>query len=166
MGGQPQVDALSPKMLASTPPVQMPLRTWDACHDFAVRRLVATLRPRNSHRTQPPTWFLLWKGFFGLRRLSSLLYFHCGQSLSLDFRGLIQRAEAVETTQDETRWYDWERYSSRQDTRMMLGGFIGTATYAGPLAEFLPSLWIGQYTHVGNGTTFGLGHYEIDVVKD
>ncbi|HHY33792.1 MAG TPA: CRISPR system precrRNA processing endoribonuclease RAMP protein Cas6, partial [Firmicutes bacterium] len=55
----------------------------------------------------------------------------------------------------------WERYSSRQDTRMKLGGLVGTATYEfhdASLAEFfLPWLVLGEYIHVGKGCTFGLG---------
>ncbi|HHY32886.1 MAG TPA: CRISPR system precrRNA processing endoribonuclease RAMP protein Cas6, partial [Firmicutes bacterium] len=64
-----------------------------------------------------------------LRRVSSLLYFHHGTRLDMDFRGFISQAEIVRLAALNTRWVDWERYSSRQDTRMKLGGLVGTATY-------------------------------------
>ncbi|MCR4403166.1 MAG: CRISPR system precrRNA processing endoribonuclease RAMP protein Cas6 [Firmicutes bacterium] len=96
-----------------------------------------------------------------LRRASSLLYFHHGTRLDMDFRGFIARAELVELAAQDARWVDWERYSSRQDTRMKLGGLVGTATYEfcdADLAEFfLPWLILGEYIHVGKGCTFGLG---------
>lgn len=94
-----------------------------------------------------------------LRRLSNLAYFHCGTDLQLDFRGLIAAAERVQTTASRLRWYDWERYSSRQGARMKLGGVVGRVTYAGHLQPFLPLLWLGSYVHVGKGTSFGLGKY-------
>lgn len=97
-----------------------------------------------------------------LRRISLLSYFHCGRELELDFRGLVDRARAVETVRRELHWYDWERYSGRQGTRMRLGGFLGQAVFRGELAEFFPLLFWGQWVHVGKGTGFGLGQYRIE----
>ena len=97
-----------------------------------------------------------------LRRLSNLAYFHCGTDLGLDFRGLIAAAEAVQTVSSHLRWYDWERYSSRQDARVQMGGFLGRVTYTGDLQPFLPLLRLGSYVHVGKGTSFGLGKYVIE----
>jgi hypothetical protein len=97
-----------------------------------------------------------------LRRLSNLAYFHCGTDLQLDFRGLIAAAEHVQTLSSQLRWYDWERYSSRQDARMKMGGFLGQVIYAGALQPFLPLLRLGSYVHVGKGTSFGLGKYVIE----
>lgn len=100
-----------------------------------------------------------------LRRLSNLAYFHCGTELNLDFRGLITAAEQVETETSDLHWYDWERYSARQDARMKLGGFVGRVTYRGDLHFFLPLLRLGEVVHVGKGTSFGLGKYEIQEGK-
>ena len=97
-----------------------------------------------------------------LRRVSNLAYFHCQTELDLDFRGLIAAAEQVKTANGDLRWYDWERYSARQDARMKLGGFIGKVTYQGDLQPFLPLLRLGEAVHVGKGTSFGLGKYEME----
>lgn len=97
-----------------------------------------------------------------LRRLSNLAYFHCGGELELDFRGLIAAAEQVETVSSDLRWYDWERYSARQDARMKLGGFVGRVTYRGDLQPFVPLLRLGEVVHVGKGTSFGLGKYVME----
>jgi len=96
-----------------------------------------------------------------LRRLSSLLYFHCGQRLDIPFREIIRRAESVRLIRSETRWHDWERFSGRQKRRMKMGGVIGTVSYEGELGEFLPLLIPGAWVSVGKGTSFGLGSFEL-----
>lgn len=101
-----------------------------------------------------------------LRRISSLSYFHCGELLELDFKGLIERAKNIECKDKALRWYDWERYSARQDTRMKMGGFIGKAVFEGDLKEFMPLMALGEYIHVGKGTSLGLGKYKMAVNKD
>lgn len=97
-----------------------------------------------------------------LRRLAHLSYFHCGGDPKVvPFRDWIALAESVRATQHSLQWRDWERYSSRQQVRMTLGGLTGTITYEGPLGPFLPLLRLGEFTHVGKGTSFGLGQYRI-----
>ena len=46
---------------------------------------------------------------------------------------------------------------------MSLGGVTGTVTYEGDLSDFIQLLRLGEYVHVGKGTSFGLGKYEIYV---
>ena len=96
-----------------------------------------------------------------LRRISLLSYFHCGEELDLDFKGLIERSKSIKVKEENLSWFDWERYSNRQETRMMMGGIIGSVTFEGDLEPFLPFLLLGEYIHVGKGTSFGLGKYEI-----
>lgn len=96
-----------------------------------------------------------------LRRLSNLAYFHCGTVLQLDFRGLIDKAKEVGIGARRLQWYDWERYSARQQVRMKMGGFVGHVTYVGDLAPFLPFLRLGAMVHIGKGAAFGLGKYAI-----
>lgn len=95
-------------------------------------------------------------------RISALSCFHCGETLDMDFKQFIAQATLVEAVKSDLRWYDWTRYSSRQDTKMKLGGLLGSITYTGELKQFLPFIALGQYTHVGKNVTFGLGKYQID----
>jgi CRISPR-associated endoribonuclease Cas6 len=98
-----------------------------------------------------------------LRRISLLSYFH-GSSSSLppfDFKGTIEKAKAVDTVDKSLRWYDWERYSSRQEQRINMGGFVGEITFEGNFAPFVPLVKAGEVLHVGKGTAFGLGRYEV-----
>ena len=97
-----------------------------------------------------------------LRRISNLSYFHYGERLSIDFKGLIDRASNIKVKVRATQWYDWERYSSRQDTRMKLGGFIGKVRFAGDMKEFMRFIKLGEILHVGKGTGFGLGRYGVE----
>ncbi|HDH12655.1 MAG TPA: CRISPR system precrRNA processing endoribonuclease RAMP protein Cas6 [Nitrospirae bacterium] len=97
-----------------------------------------------------------------LRRLSLLCYFHCGGDTSgWDFKGIIETAQDIKVKKRNLKWYDWERYSSRQETKMKMGGFVGEITFEGNIEPFMPLIKAGEVLHVGKGTGFGLGRYEI-----
>ncbi len=74
---------------------------------------------------------------------------------------MIERAQDVKAKKRDLSWYDWERYSARQDVRMKMGGILGSVTFSGDLAEFMPFILLGEHLHVGKGTSFGLGKYEV-----
>jgi len=97
-----------------------------------------------------------------IRRVEMLQYFY-GERATLftNYKELIVLAKDVREENNQLYWYDWERYSSRQGVRMKLGGLMGTITYSGNIKEFLPLIFLGSYIHIGKGTSFGLGKYEI-----
>lgn len=95
-----------------------------------------------------------------LRRISLLSYFHCDYKLDdRGFKDLIEQARDVRTINQKLHWHDWERYSNRQETRMKMGGVMGEITYEGDLTPFWPYIRLGEYVHVGKGSSFGLGKY-------
>jgi len=96
-----------------------------------------------------------------LRRISLLSYFHCGEELDVDFKALIDRAKKIKVIRSDLRWFDWERYSNRQSTKMKMGGLVGEILFEGDFKPFMPYLLLGEYIHVGKGTSFGLGKYKI-----
>jgi hypothetical protein len=96
-----------------------------------------------------------------LRRVAALAQFHCDCDLGEQVPDLLERAAEARLAADETRWFDWERYSSRQDARMKLGGFVGRATLSGVPNVLLPWLAAGTWLHAGKAATFGLGRYAI-----
>ena len=97
-----------------------------------------------------------------LRRLLLLTSFHCDQSTPpWDHKEVIREATEVVTTGNDLTWWDWERYSSRQKTRMKMGGVVGEVSYSGAMDRFLPILKAGEIFRVGKGTSFGLGKYEL-----
>ncbi len=99
-----------------------------------------------------------------IRRLSEraflLVHLHCGVELG-DYEGFAKGSENVETIKNKLRWVDWERYSSKQQTKMKFGGWIGEITYKGDFQKYLPLLKLGEFIHIGKATTFGLGKYKI-----
>jgi len=97
-----------------------------------------------------------------LRRISSLFSFYCGREPDIDYKGLVDRATAIETEGSDLHWCDWERYSSRQDARMLMGGMTGSISYTGDLGAFMPILGICEKVHLGKQTTFGLGKIQLD----
>lgn len=92
-----------------------------------------------------------------LRRASSLLAYHDGREPELDYRGLVKRAESIHVNQTTMTWFDWRRYSNRQEQAMLMGGMAGSVTYCGAMAEYLPLIRFCEQVHIGKQTTFGLG---------
>jgi len=77
-----------------------------------------------------------------------------------DFIQLSRGVEQI-NCQTDLQWYEWQRYSSRQKQKMNFGGVIDTIKLTGELDVFLDILQSGQWLHVGNKTTFGMGRYQI-----
>ncbi|MGB9628868.1 MAG: CRISPR system precrRNA processing endoribonuclease RAMP protein Cas6, partial [Thermodesulfobacteriota bacterium] len=96
-----------------------------------------------------------------LRRISLLSYFHCGEEVNIDFKAMIEESKKIRVIKSDLEWSDWERYSNRQSTKMRMGGLIGEVFFEGDFGPFWPYLFLGEYLHVGKGTSFGLGKYKI-----
>ena len=127
---------------------------------LSLRFITPTRIVRNEKLVDTPTFQDIFRTL--LRRLSMLSYFHCGQELQADYKGLIELSGSIKAIASSLKWHDWERYSARQDERMSLGGFVGNVSFSGDLAEFMPYLAKGELVHVGKGTGFGLGRYELN----
>ncbi|MBL8149867.1 MAG: CRISPR system precrRNA processing endoribonuclease RAMP protein Cas6 [Blastocatellia bacterium] len=98
-----------------------------------------------------------------LRRLSMLFAVHAEKPLELNFKQLIELASGAVVAESNLKWLDLERYSNRQKTKMKIGGFVGEIAFSGEAIEtFLPLIIAGEILGIGTGTTFGLGHYQIE----
>lgn len=98
-----------------------------------------------------------------LRRISLLTCFFSDTPFETDFAGLLRLAESVPATHPELRWREWTRHSSRQNTKLRMGGLIGNFELAESQVEpFWPILWLGQWTHAGKGCSMGLGRYVLE----
>lgn len=101
-----------------------------------------------------------------LRRLRLVMAFHCGRYDDIDRVELSEMAETIATPEQNLTWTDPRRWSERQQRHIVMGGFIGSVTF-GPIARFwFPLLLAGSWIHVGKGTVFGLGAYEIRYPAD
>ena len=96
-----------------------------------------------------------------LRRISSLESAYAGSEPPVDYKGLIADAKNVNTVSQGLCWQDVPRYSSRQKSKMMIGGPVGRVTYQGNLSRFLPYLRYCEKVHLGKQTFFGLGKISI-----
>ena len=98
-----------------------------------------------------------------LRRISLLTYFFGETPLETDFAALLRQAESVPVVECDLHWREWTRRSSRQQTKLQMGGLVGRFELAGPgLLPFWPILWLGQWTHAGKGCSMGLGRYVLE----
>jgi hypothetical protein len=98
------------------------------------------------------------------RRTALLMEFHAGQTdWGAAARHITHVSERLTDTR-ELHWFDWTRYSSRQQQEMTLGGVLGRWTLHGDedtLSQIQPWLWLGQWLHVGKNATMGLGGYRL-----
>jgi len=94
-------------------------------------------------------------------RIATLQSLYGSKPFDLDFRALGERAAAIRMTESSIRMADAERRSSRTGQRHPLGGFVGSASYSGPLGEFLPWLQASVFTGVGRQTTWGKGEIRV-----
>jgi len=124
-----------------------------------VRFLTPTRLKHGGGWARRPEFHILIRAL--LRRLSSLAYFHCGERLEADFRGLIAQAEQVRLGECDLRWVERERWSGRQQRAMSLGGLVGEAEYVGDLSPFRSLLAAGELLHVGKATVFGNGLFRV-----
>ena len=99
-----------------------------------------------------------------LRRLSSLFNTYDKGEPALDYRGLVRKAEGIQIVDSRLTWYDWERYSSRQDKAMLMGGMMGHVTYEGEIGEYVALLDFCSRVHMGKQTTFGLGKIKAEIL--
>ena len=99
-----------------------------------------------------------------LRRASSLLDCYGDGEPLLDYRGLVKRAETVHVVDTNLNWFDWKRYSHRQDKSMLMGGMIGSVIFEGKIEEYLPLIEFCSKTHLGKQTSFGLGKIKAEKI--
>ena len=85
-----------------------------------------------------------------------------GDSLTLAFEEVSALARTVKLTGHHLT-HEWaERRSSRTGQTHPLGGFTGSAAYAGPLHRLLPILRAGAFTGVGRQTVWGKGEIVVE----
>ena len=92
------------------------------------------------------------------RRVSLLFEIHGNLVPEYDFQMMNAAASSIRMSQN-LQWQYWMRWSSRQQQKMTLNGLLGDITLYDVPAFFYELLQLGQWTHIGKNTTFGLGHY-------
>ncbi len=100
-----------------------------------------------------------------LRRIAALEDAYGGGEPDLDYRGLVQRAEKVETGETTVRWQELYRYSNRQRKKVSLSGLAGNVSYHGSLTEFVPIIRYAEQVNIGKQTVFGLGKIDMNLMR-
>lgn len=98
-----------------------------------------------------------------LRRVSLLNIAYGAGDPPLDYRGLVAGAQNVRSLSEDLKWFDWRRYSNRQEQAMLMGGISGSVTYQGEIKTFLPLIKYCEKVHIGKATSFGLGKIELQI---
>jgi hypothetical protein len=99
-------------------------------------------------------------------RIATLRALYGTGPLAIDFRGLGERARAIELRSSEIAWTTARRRSSRTGQSHPLGGFTGEVEYQGALGEFLPWLRAARWTGVGRQTVWGKGDVRVTATDE
>lgn len=108
--------------------------------------------------TITPAWFLRHL----IRRVS--FYINSQHPAQLPLEAIHQLnawADAVNESNRMLKWVDWDRYSTRQNRRITLGGIVGHWQLLSVPPSLLTFLYLGQWFHVGKESAFGLGKYNV-----
>jgi hypothetical protein len=118
------------------------------------------LKSNNQLQRQAPDFSLLLARLLGRQKTLQQTY----GDTAIDeprHRQVSQQAKAIKIIQSNVLWDDWDRYSGSQKEWMKFGGLLGEISYHGELQPFIPYLQMGEWTHVGGKSSFGLGKYNI-----
>ncbi len=99
-----------------------------------------------------------------VRRLKALKSEFCETPFELPLQELFDRADEVKVTGKEIRWEEQTRYSSRQNSRQLMGGLRGHISLEGGLTLYMPLLRAAEVVHIGKETSFGLGKVVMEVL--
>ena len=113
------------------------------------------LRKEGHLLTEDLPFYCLMERLYERAWLLGILY--CGVQMP-DCDYLVRSSRDITATASDLKWYDWKRESIRSG-RVDFGGLVGTVTYEGNLAPFLPFLELGTVIGAGQGTTMGMGRY-------
>lgn len=88
-----------------------------------------------------------------LRRVSSLAYYYGAYEFACDYKELSRQADAVICTDNH--------FIRATDRNRRMAGLMGDGRFRGDFSGLLPFLIAGLYVHVGKGSAFGMGAYEL-----
>jgi len=127
-------------------------------------KIITPLRIQVKHNGRPDLLFpVLIRSL--IRRTTSLLNTYGDGEPELDYSNIAKKAAQVTVTDSQLSWFDWQRYSARQDKKMFMGGLTGKIEYKGDMTLFMPFLKMAEKVHAGKNTAFGLGKIIVDVDK-
>jgi hypothetical protein len=98
---------------------------------------------------------------FILRRVTSMLYTHCGREVVDDPGWLLSAADRVHEVRNTFSWQDWRTLEGEGQTQD-LGGIMGSVRLEGEnLQRLIWVLRLGSLMNVGKGAAFGAGVFRL-----
>jgi len=79
---------------------------------------------------------------------------------------LLRDADEAVVEAAEWKLFEWGRTSGRQDRRVPMDGVLGRITVRGNLTALAPWYRLGEWIHIGNGTSMGLGRFRVKTESD
>ena len=76
---------------------------------------------------------------------------------------LMAQADRVTTESRDFHMYCWDRMSGSQGRRIQMDGVLGSVSATGDLTELAQWFRVGEWLHVGSGTSMGMGKYRMVV---
>jgi len=141
--------------------VSIPLEAppGERTQDLSLRFVTPTELKSNGHvRRDAPFKVVLARA---RDRIASVSALYGDGPLSMDFRGMGERASRVTTVNSTLRWESIQRTSSRTRQTHPLSGFVGEVQYRGAVGEFIPILQAAAWTGIGRHTVWGNGEIEV-----
>ncbi len=101
------------------------------------------------------------------RRTQDIGHFYGDESPGIELSLPENQAESLDKGAElGVHWHDWTRYSSRQRSKMQMGGLTGHIVLQGDaLDSWWPILWFSQWLHLGKATSMGLGQYQLNPLQ-
>ncbi|MCU7960119.1 MAG: CRISPR system precrRNA processing endoribonuclease RAMP protein Cas6 [gamma proteobacterium symbiont of Bathyaustriella thionipta] len=97
------------------------------------------------------------------RRLAEMNAHYGHAEPSISWRELLAQQKPPQATESRLQWHEWTRYSSRQKSKMQMGGIIGHIDFQPrALQPWMQLLWLWQWLHLGKSSSMGLGAYELN----
>jgi hypothetical protein len=128
--------------------------------DVTIRFVTPTVLEQKGERGTELTAALIYKRL--LRRMAGLAERYCGWfDTGFDFQSLVRAAEQIRCENQQLVEVDFERFSTRQQRRIPLSGFVGQVTLFDVPTELRPYLAAGQWLHIGRRASFGMGAYRL-----
>ena len=75
---------------------------------------------------------------------------------------LMAQVDQVRTESADFHVYQWDRKSGRSGQRVPMDGVLGSLRVSGDLTELAPWFRLGEWVHVGSGTSMGMGKYRVE----
>ncbi|MCA1796959.1 MAG: CRISPR system precrRNA processing endoribonuclease RAMP protein Cas6 [Geobacteraceae bacterium] len=103
---------------------------------------------------------------FVLRRVTAMLYIHCGVELDpVDFE-LAYEINGWSCEDNNLHWYDWRYLHAESGRSKPLGGICGTLRVQGDVTgPMLSMLQLGSLLNLGKNAAYGVGAYSIEYMN-